>query len=302
LGGLLDIAELYRPGAAPRYYAPWKDVPRGVGALLQGVFAHAAVVDFWRIHRRTVSGPERMLAEFEFAHWYTQTTLAGRILAAAEELTEHGHAFVRILAGTLAAWEGEDVAAQAAEAARLCAADHRATWRLRNLPADIDLVERLLPLLRAGEPCPAGSLPEAADTAMVAPLPKVDEKQPRLPGAPSAAVRARLLVSALTGTDHKSPMVAPSPADVAYVSGNSEATTLGYLARIETEPADDAAWSGLAMAYDRFEPSLVTRTMVARPELVRALYMRLRSGSQWLEPLRIAAWLAAGEPTGEAVS
>jgi uncharacterized protein len=59
-GAMLDLFELCDPVAAGRlFYAPWRDDPRPVEALLQGTYAHVGVTDYWRARRHRAEGPSR---------------------------------------------------------------------------------------------------------------------------------------------------------------------------------------------------------------------------------------------------
>ena len=51
LGGLLHLAPLHDREPTRRLYAPWRDDPRPLGGLLQGVYAFTGVTDFWRAVR-----------------------------------------------------------------------------------------------------------------------------------------------------------------------------------------------------------------------------------------------------------
>ena len=94
LGGLLDMVPLCIQPQLRRYYAPWRDDPRPVEALLQGAYAHLGVADFWRVQRSAAKGTDREFAEREFVRWRHHTGYAIDQLIAGEELTTHGQAFV----------------------------------------------------------------------------------------------------------------------------------------------------------------------------------------------------------------
>lgn len=115
LGALLDLFDLYDKSDTRLYYAPWREDPRPLEALLQGVYAHVAVVDFWR--GRAEDGDAR--AGFHFARWRTQTWEALEVLEDSGSMTEIGMRLLRRLKQTLAPWLEIPVAADAlAEASR----------------------------------------------------------------------------------------------------------------------------------------------------------------------------------------
>lgn len=100
LGALLDLFDLYDKSDTRLYYAPWREDPRPLEALLQGVYAHVAVVDFWR--GRAEQGDVK--AQIHFARWRSQTWEALERLAASRSLTDLGMRLVRRLQATLAPW------------------------------------------------------------------------------------------------------------------------------------------------------------------------------------------------------
>ena len=113
LGALLDLFDLYDKSDTRLYYAPWREDPRPVEGLLQGVYAHVAVVDFWR--RRAARGEAE--AQVHFARWRAQTWEACRRLEESGSLTELGLSLVRGLQGTLRPWLGIPVTPEALAAA-----------------------------------------------------------------------------------------------------------------------------------------------------------------------------------------
>ena len=56
LGALIDMFDLYDRTDQRLFYAPWREDPRPVGALLQGTYAHLGVTDYWRSYRHLVTG------------------------------------------------------------------------------------------------------------------------------------------------------------------------------------------------------------------------------------------------------
>ncbi|WP_200305263.1 FxsB family cyclophane-forming radical SAM/SPASM peptide maturase [Streptomyces adelaidensis] len=123
LGAVLDLTDLYDPSCERLFYAPWRPDPRPLEGLLQGTYAHLAVVDFWRARWRSGGGTE---AEERFSRWRDQTAEAARTLAESGALTATGERFVAGLRGALA---GDEVSAGARRAARRVAAEHRRVVR-----------------------------------------------------------------------------------------------------------------------------------------------------------------------------
>lgn len=133
LGALLDIAELYDArDTEPRYYAPWRPDPRPLEGLIQGTYAHIAVVEFWRARRHVARGFERDTAQAQFARWRTHTVEAIEVLLKSRSLTALGEQVVESLGRTLEPWLSEPVDPAAERAARRLAADHRAGFDNRR--------------------------------------------------------------------------------------------------------------------------------------------------------------------------
>ncbi|WP_254409823.1 FxsB family cyclophane-forming radical SAM/SPASM peptide maturase [Streptomyces sp. AC495_CC817] len=123
LGAVLDLVDLYDPACTTLFYAPWRPDPRPLEGLLQGTYAHLAVVDFWRARWRGGGGPD---AETRFSRWRDQTAEAVGTLADSGALTETGKRFV---AGVREALATDEVGAEALRAARRAAEEHRRTVR-----------------------------------------------------------------------------------------------------------------------------------------------------------------------------
>lgn len=132
LGALLDIAELFDPAdTAARHYAPWRPDPRPLEGLLQGTYAHVAVVEFWRGRRRQLVGEEREAAETQFARWRTDTAEAVVQLQKSGSLTPLGARLAEAMGQTLDPWLAEPVSERAARTAQHKAAEHRAGFEQR---------------------------------------------------------------------------------------------------------------------------------------------------------------------------
>jgi uncharacterized protein len=133
LGALLDLFDLCDRNDTRAFYAPWRDAPRPLEALLQGTYAHIAVTEFWRTRRQAPSS-ETKTAAARFAIWRAQTSAAADTLAGSGSLTPLGVRFVDGMRATLARWLDEPVPAEAASAARQWAAEHRSTWKGATSP------------------------------------------------------------------------------------------------------------------------------------------------------------------------
>lgn len=125
LGAVLDVADLYDPACERLFYAPWRPDPRPLEGLLQGTYAHIAVVDYWGARRRTAPGAEARDAEVRFARWREQTAEAVDTLIGSGALTDLGVRFVTAMGDTVASRLTEPVGADALLSARRTAADHK---------------------------------------------------------------------------------------------------------------------------------------------------------------------------------
>ncbi|GAA0568446.1 hypothetical protein GCM10010172_60870 [Paractinoplanes ferrugineus] len=127
LSALLDLAQLTDPADDRHYFAPWREDPRPLPGLLQGVYAFVGVADTWRALR-----PEIEVATARFAEARLQ---ADRGLTAVEEsgaLTPDGTAFVAALRETTDRLLAEPLPPQADEDARRKLADTYTAWQQRR--------------------------------------------------------------------------------------------------------------------------------------------------------------------------
>lgn len=134
LGALLDLLALVDDPGRARWYAPWRDDPRPIGALLQGAYAHVGVTGFWRRQRHLDQGPAALQAHTEFARWRAATRDAVATLQASGTLTRRGSRFVAGMAASLDSWAREPVPAAAVRRAQAAVDSHRRAWRLQHRP------------------------------------------------------------------------------------------------------------------------------------------------------------------------
>ncbi|WP_173082502.1 HEXXH motif domain-containing protein [Phytohabitans rumicis] len=282
LGGLMHLLRLAGEDDGSLYYAPWRDDPRPLHGLLQGVYAFFGIANFWRRHRRTVSGPLAALADLEFAYARTQTIEAARIVRGAAALTDQGGRFVDGLLARLLTWSDETVPAEVTRLAGINADSHRAGWRLRHLHID----ERQVAALATA--WTAGGTPPSAGPARIVPHPDIRWHQ-RIP----ALTRLRAQGKRLPETTDPQGWHVLSAAENALVAGDLAASEAAYnkaVASAEPGPDDELrAWVGLALAGGAGRHAGTARALRERPELVRAVHARIGGGT---DPLDIAAWLA----------
>jgi uncharacterized protein len=276
LSAMLDLIDLCQPGGEARHFAPWRPDPRPAAALLQGVYAHVGVADFWRRRRLVTVGMAARTAEFEFALWRSQTTLAVDSLLRSGDLTDLGTRFVSHLAQTLSQWQDEPVPAETEAAAQDVGLATAVRWRMSHWrPPDGD-VGRLLNALRYALPCP-----RVPSRSTGPPRQSID-----LPSVPALATLIRAQV---TGTARRA---AVRPADAAYLAGRYEDAVYGYTALIGQGEAE--AWIGLALVLTRLGRAGAS-ALARRPDLLHRLYLAADGDAT---PVELAEWLEPGLSLG----
>jgi uncharacterized protein len=136
LSAVLDLFDLCDATERRLFYAPWRDDPRPVEALLQGTYAHLGVTDYWRMRQHRAAGQAALDAAATFARWRVLTADAIETLADSGALTTAGGRFVAGMRATVEPWLGEPVPEAAVAASRRWIAERRQAWeRLRRQQA-----------------------------------------------------------------------------------------------------------------------------------------------------------------------
>jgi HEXXH motif-containing protein len=286
LNGVQHLVDLVSGDDSVVGYAPWRDDPRPVGALVHGVFAFTSLAEFWRTHRNHVSGSEAELAEFEFALWRRQIGKVLRGLRHHPALTDCGNRFLDGIDTRLARLGSEPVPASILDAARNAADDHFAGWQVNHLRADPGLVRMAAEAWRAGRPPPrADREPSVVDP---------DRAAQRL-DARAIVTRVRFADADLFRQLQTEPHLVDgaSTADVAYVGGDLETARRRYLAELSETPDRAGAWSGLGLTLRAIGQNKTAEILLRRPELLREL-MTTVSKNGTPPPDELAAWLARG--------
>ncbi|HEY8982668.1 MAG TPA: HEXXH motif domain-containing protein [Streptomyces sp.] len=265
LSAFMHLFTLYDDGGTERFYAPWRDDPRPLGGLLQGVYAFTGVTAFWARRPGLVAG-------FEYALWRAQTLTALDGVRDARRLTPVGRDLLRELTGRLTAGRDEPVDPRAADAAALAAADHRASWRAHHVRPSAAAVAEAA---RACSTAPGTRLvlPSDAGTVVPSPLPR---------GLDTRAVLLRRLLAddvpeALDSVE------GALPEDLALVTGDHRAARARFTERVLRGPDPDA-WAGLGLAL-RGQGHPAAGVLLSRPEFVSAVHARLGGDG---DPVRLA--------------
>jgi HEXXH motif-containing protein len=157
LGGLLHLIRLHNEDPRERFYTPWRDDPRPIGGVLQGVYAFFGVTEFWRAFARAGTRTPNRRAAFEFAHWRDQTWRVLGVLRDDPVLTPAGRRFVGGIAQRLGPWQDEPVPAELRTLVAAVGADHYAGWRIRYLRPPLEAVADLAAAWLAGRARPVAT-------------------------------------------------------------------------------------------------------------------------------------------------
>jgi HEXXH motif-containing protein len=287
LGGLLHLVSLLEPEANSELaYAPWRDDPRPISGLLQGVYAFYGIAHFWERYRCELAGVDRDVADFEFAYARRQTRLGLNALRRASQLTVLGRQFVAELAGEIRTQHAERISPGAARMSWAAATDHRVVWRLRHFRPDPDGVHRLVGRFLTGQP-PRGT---HQVESILAARPG-DWYHARVALHRDALYQPRLLRCEPDEQLRWSARHGASRADLALITGDTGKAAAGYRAMIAADPDDINAWAGLAIVAGAGPGSTAWKTLTGRPELVRSVYLGAHAVRDAVSPLAVAAWL-----------
>ncbi|GIF05470.1 aKG-HExxH-type peptide beta-hydroxylase [Actinoplanes siamensis] len=126
LVGVMDALPLTVPGETALFYAPWRDDPRPLGALLHGTYAHLGVAAFWQRQRLVEKTEEEAgAAQVAFARWRTAAWEATEVVLGTGRLTAVGHLMLAGMRETLRELLAEPVPPAAQRRADQLAARHR---------------------------------------------------------------------------------------------------------------------------------------------------------------------------------
>jgi HEXXH motif-containing protein len=288
LNGLRHLVTLAHDDDPFLGYAPWRDDPRPVGALIHGVFAFTAVAEFWAAHRTRLHGSDADLADFEFALWRHQTETVLRSAQGHRALTRLGSRFLDGVAERLARLHDEPVPPRIAASAEAAAADHVAGWRACHLQPDQTLVRAAADAWVAGRPTPPQ--PRWAE-----PVVEPGRAAQRL-DTKAVLMRIRITDPELFDRLRAEPHLVEgaSSADVAYVAGDLAEAHRRYLIELSATPDRAAAWSGLGLT--RAGLGRDAELLLRQPELVRAVTEQVTADTgRQPSPDKLAVWLAGGE-------
>jgi HEXXH motif-containing protein len=284
LGGLMHLVPLVEGTGEPCLYAPWRDDPRPLGGLLQGIYAFLGIASFWRSYRRDASGTEADLAEFEYVYARAQTEEALAIVRAGPGLTPYGVTFTDGIAAELASWAGDVVPSRILALSRRVADGHRAGWRIRHCRPDPDEIATL-----AAAWAGPGSGTISVGGSTVLPDPAMRHwSQGRL-----GLARRRLAApDRYNEARADSWGAALSDADMALFAGDTIAATKGFVEQIAEDVEAVDAWTGLGLSLGADGEDRAGVALLGRPEVVRAVYRVVAARCDPPpSPVDVAAWV-----------
>jgi hypothetical protein len=167
-------------------------------------------------------------------------------------------------------WLDEPVPPAVARLAASANADHYLRWRLRNLTVDPAAVHRSVAAWHRGDPEPPSAPP-----ACIVPAPRRALEHSNRLALTHRLFRGGEVLGALQ------PGGRATAGDLAYLRGDHGTARDAYLKRVETDPADDAAWAGLALVSPQ-------RALREQPELVAAVFRALESADAGA----VAEWIS----------
>lgn len=277
LSMLMHLYQLYEPDDTTLFYTPWRDEPRPLRGLLQGVYAFTAVTRFWR-GRALSPVRDHAPARFEYALWRRQLLRVLGDLETHKGLTELGRRLVRRLAENVA--EGEHPArfGPVDAMARDAADHHTMSWRLHHLKPDPATVAAL------ADAWPAPLTPMPAAAARLCP----DSEVPRLD------VVAALYRSRLAGSDGPAakPPCGTRPAHTLHVDGDAAGAVGAAVAALVSGGAERSSWADLLLALRAEGAGAPGRVAREQPELARAVHRALgRRDGAGPGPVAFVTWL-----------
>lgn len=280
LSGLMDMLPLIEPSDM-RGYAPWREDPRPMGGILQGVYAFTGVVRFWDVQRRLETEPDGALrANVLYERWRMVIGPVASSLLGTGLLTATGTRFLTVLGELGQGQETSPADAAATEIAREIALDNWLTWQLRHVAVDAAEVDLLAAAYGRGEPPGGRLLPEGRVEGDIR---KTD-----------SITRSRLLNMRYQEPSRFRQLSAANmpelgPADALLVLGNASAAVAAYREQLAAEP-DPAAWIGLALAVARLPAASPRPVLADRLPLLYETHARLAGHGIAVDPLDLAAW------------
>lgn len=282
LSALQDMVSLTEP-CDERVYAPWRQDPRPVGGLLQGVYAFLGIARFWGAQRQAETEPDAILrAQVMFERCRSMIGQATATLLRTGCLTSLGTRFVTLLQDEGQRLGAATVPREAKAIARGVTLDHWLTWQLRHAAIDAVAVAELAAVYQEGEPLSGRALPDV----------RIEEETRKV----VAATRSRMLTMRfLEPHRYRELSAAGLPglgeADRLLVSEQPSLAVQAYRDEISAaaEPLPDA-WAGLALAIHLVSQTPLLSAFATRLPLMFDTHACLLALGIRSDPLELAAW------------
>lgn len=295
LGGLLHLTPLVTDaddGGTELWYAPWRDDPRPLQGLLQGIYAFVGITGFWRTHR-TADAAQGALAHFEFALWRRHVTTAMDQIHGHPRFTPLGAALVDTLRHRVAGWLREPVPEEQLAMARLCADHHAARWRAHHLRPSAPAVEEAVRAWLTGA---SGPPPALATEPEVVP-----DSSARCLDSLTMLVRRRLAATDDDRSAAEDPEKAAAevsgalPGDALLAAGDATAAHDAYVAHLTDRRDRAGAWAGLGQALRALGTApKAAHLLCHHPERARAVHEALTQATRTPpDPVQLATWLGS---------
>jgi HEXXH motif-containing protein len=272
-GFALEQLELSDEGSDELFYAPWRNDPRPLLPLLNGAYAHLAIVEFWGVQRQCLDEPTRSYAESEFARWRHQVDRALQSAKGAQHLTDEGRSFVESMQSALRRWLDETVGDEFQRLAVDAAVFHEARWRLENMHPDAEQLEGMVEAWNAGRSCEQ----EPRSAVMVGERICREERMELL--------RYSRLTGAPFPLDQPASAIESALMEARYDFAADELDQLFALGR-----ADTAHWAAFAVALFHVQNLSPARM---KPEWLHSLLGKIED-RQSPTPRALSNWLTAG--------
>ncbi|MFG2029065.1 HEXXH motif domain-containing protein [Streptomyces sp. NPDC048825] len=300
LGGLIHLQPLINaqaPQAAQDpeelFYAPWRDDPRPLSGLLQGIYAFTGVTRFWRVHRYAAGAAQASPAHFEFALWRAQVWSTLNLVRGHERLTPLGRHVIEGLREQCALWLADPVPDAESELAREAAADHRARWRAHHLRPPAEAVEEAVRAWQRGD--------DRAPAGLAAEPELVPDSEVRFLDSAAVLIRHRLSEpdgargqAAAQGSGATAGVEGVTVADVLLAHDDRAGARAAFVAQLSGKGAPVAAWVGLgrALAGEGQVRNAASRLLLSFPERARAVHEAIEAATgRAPDPVRLAEWL-----------
>ncbi|MET9083773.1 HEXXH motif domain-containing protein [Streptomyces sp. NPDC004237] len=281
LAAALDLLPMYEAHDQSTYYAPWREDPRPLGALLQGVYAFLGQAHCWDLQRKVTGSSDSLLADVEFIRWTTSSRRACEEIQQSPALNEAGKVFVDALMREATRLDRQPVSSEARQTADRFTLDHKISWRLRNLRVD-DSIARAVAEEWFGT---RKFIDIGSDAVTLSASPrKIIGESAR------TGISLRLLIDAC---DDLADFAGSSIGDQLFARGSHHEAAAVYKGRIMEDPNDFDAWGGLAIALSSEEGSASHKFLTDKPEVAASVYQQAaRISSEVVHVHALLQWLS----------